>query len=177
MKRTRPTISTGTGDSGQTSLFCGGRVSKTDPQVAATGDCDELSTALGLAKAHCTHPARKEHIKAIQLDLITLMADISLNRYSEESQDFCIKPDRIEWLESLGKCIEDALPPLKDWDLPGADLESAALHMARTICRRCERSCLLVPEPHRASQTALLYLNRLSDLLFLLARSTSLPQL
>lgn len=174
--KNRPSISTGTGDSGQTSLFCGGRVSKTDLQVAATGDCDELSAALGLAKAHSTHAARRMHIEAIQLDLITLMADISLNRYVEETQEYCLKPDRVEWLETFGKVLEDALPSLKGWDLAGADPESAALHMARAICRRCERSCLAVPEPHRASQTALLYLNRLSDLLWLLARSTSLPE-
>jgi len=173
--KSKPSISTGTGDKGETSLYFGSRVSKTDPQIVATGDCDELSAALGLAKAHSTHAARKAHIEAIQLDLITVMGDISLNRYSDETHEFGIKPDRVEWVELLGKVLEDALPPLKTWDLAGSDPESAALHLARTICRRCERSCLAVPEAHRASQTALLYLNRLSDLLWLLARSTTLP--
>ena len=172
-KRSRPKLSTGTGDTGTTGLFHGGRVSKTDPQIVATGDCDELSAALGLAKAHATDPDLVKVLTEIQHDLITIMGDISLNRYAENTRPFGLREARIEWLEELGLRVENCLEQQTDWELAGENPTEAALQMARTICRRAERSALSVPEPHRASQEALLYLNRLSDTLMLLGRDAS----
>jgi len=166
----RPSLSTGTGDLGTTGLFKGGRVAKTDPQVAATGDCDELSAAIGMAKANSVDATLVRTLTTIQMDLITIMGDISLNRYAEESKDFALKSERVVWLEDAGAKIEDELIPQTDWELAGFNMVESALQLARTICRRAERSALAVPEPHRAGQNSLLYLNRLSDTLMLLGR-------
>jgi cob(I)alamin adenosyltransferase len=172
-ERARPKLSTGTGDTGTTGLFHGGRVSKTDPQIVATGDCDELSSALGMAKASSIDPDLVRILTTIQMDLITIMGDISLNRYAEESKDFSLHDERVTWLEETGARIEAKLEPQTDWELAGFNMLEATLQMARTICRRAERSALAVPEPHRASQSSLLYLNRLSDTLMLLGREAA----
>jgi cob(I)alamin adenosyltransferase len=169
-KNPRPKLSTGTGDTGTTGLFHGGRVSKTDPQIIATGDCDELSAALGMAKAATPDADMARMISLIQQDLVTIMGDISLNRYASEPKKFSLEQERLDWLEESGATLENQLAPQTDWELAGENPTEAALQLARTICRRAERSALTVPEPHRASKTALLYLNRLSDTLMLLGR-------
>ena len=170
----RPKISTGTGDDGETGLFYGGRVPKTDSQIGATGDCDELNAAIGEAKCRCSNPARKEILETIQKDLFILMGDISLNRYTKEAkEELQLQGSRVRWVEILGADIEAKLPPAGGWDLPGANPESAALHTARTICRRAERHILAVPTTHQASKNARTYINRLSDLLYLLGREAA----
>lgn len=188
----KPTLSTGTGDKGTTGLFCGGRVAKTDFQIIATGDCDELSAALGIAKAAAkveiesgtrldlaantklndkqTFQHIVKLIGAVQLDLITIMGDISLNRYTESGKHFSLDSARVTWIEEIGALIESVLPKQTGWELAGENSVEAALQLARTICRRAERSALAVPDAHRASNATLLYLNRLSDLLMLLGR-------
>lgn len=174
--RKKPSISTGGGDNGTTSLFGGGRVQKTHPQVVATGDCDELGAAIGLAKAFCRDLEQKKIYEAVQVDLITVMGDISLNRESDlagKGQAISLDAGRVEWLESMGSDIEKNVPPLRGWDLSGSNPESAALHLARTVCRRAERSVGGVPEAMRASKNTLLYLNRLSDWLWLAARAAA----
>jgi len=175
MKNKRPTISTGTGDLGTTALLFGGnnKVNKTDVQVIASGDCDELNAAIGLAKAFSTNEQRKATLEAIQNDLICLMADISCHPEHRKSlQDtMMIQTARIEWLEGLGVQLEQTAKPIKGWALPGHNPESAALDMARTVARRTERSMLNIPVGKRPTKNAGVYLNRLSDVLWLLARS------
>jgi cob(I)alamin adenosyltransferase len=164
-------IYTRTGDSGETALFDGTRVSKADPRVTAYGEIDELNAWLGLVCAQTTESDVKEQVQRIQRDLFALgarLADPS-HRIAGRVTKAAIATEDVERLEGWIDRFDGELPPLRRFILPGGCPAGAALHVARTVCRRAERAMTeLGPE---AFETELLhYVNRLSDLLFTMAR-------
>ena len=167
-------IITKTGDKGETSLMYGRRLSKADPRVDAYGSVDELSAALGLARSISTDKFLSDEIFAVQKDLIIVMGELATapsdrERYVKDGFHLTTSAmvDRITALiVDLEK--DESLYP-KDWVIPGANAVSAALDLARTICRRAERQIATVNDPN---PEILRYLNRLSDLCWILARAT-----
>jgi cob(I)alamin adenosyltransferase len=162
-------IYTRTGDAGQTSLGDGSRVPKTDPRVVAYGAVDELNSQLGVVLAAEPPPELSEPLAQIQNDLFDLGADLSVP-YTEGDRKLRIGQAQVDALEALCDRFNENLPPLKSFVLPGGTETAARLHVARTICRRAEIDAL------RASPVnplALTYLNRFSDLLFILARTAN----
>ncbi len=161
------------GDEGLTSLGDGTRVPKHDLRVAAYGTVDELSSVLGLALAHgIAEPIRSE-LLAIQNELFDLGADLCVPGTGGDR--LRIEPEYTARLERLIDRENDALAPLKSFILPGGTIPSAWLHLARNVCRRAERLvtelCDLPGEKERVNPEVVKYLNRLSDLLFVLGRA------
>jgi len=168
-------IATKTGDKGTTGLMYNRRVSKCHPRVEAYGSVDELNAALGLARATATHDFVKENLLAIQKDLVTLMGELAtavddLPRYQKDGYSL-VTPELTAKLDKLVTEIEAQKITFKGWATPGASTHSAALDVARTVCRRAERR---VCELHEAGQLQnaeiIIFLNRLADLLWLFAR-------
>ena len=165
-------IVTKTGDQGETSLMYGRRVPKNDPRVAAYGSVDELTAALGLARAFSQHNFVSEKLLAIQKDLIVVMGELATA--TEDQQRYVGDGFQItdaKMVDGLGETITElekdrSLYP-KDWVIPGANATSAALDLARVTCRRAERA---VSELKGANPEILRYLNRLSDWCWILAR-------
>ncbi len=157
------------GDAGETSMLSGERVSKADPHIAAVGDLDELSVALGFARL--AHPRRAETIKAIQKNLYQLSAMISFAG-DKPHERFQLEAGAVDALESLIDDIEKKLPPLKEFIYPGQTEAGCRLHQARVVARRTERGFALLPRQKR--DAAIPYINRLSDLLFVIARESDL---
>lgn len=161
-------ISTGTGDQGTTGLVGGQRVPKTSLRVAAYGAVDELNDALGLAAALATRPELREEIRLLQRDLFTVGADLSA---TEGVSTLRVTREMVARLVAREDELEAVLPPLRHFILPGGTPCAAALQVARSAARRAEREgWRLHEEEGPVSADALVYLNRLSDLLFLLAR-------
>jgi len=167
-------IYTKTGDGGQTSLFDKSRVSKADPRVDAYGDVDELNACLGAARAACTAADLSDGLAAIQKDLFALgarLADPSA-RIAERVTKAAVRSTDVERLERLIDTLEAELPPLRRSILPGGGTCGAWLHVARTVCRRAERAmvALRAAEEAAVEPALIIYVNRLSDLLFVMAR-------
>lgn len=168
-------IATKTGDNGTTALMYGRRVPKNHPRVEAAGSIDELNAALGLARAAAKYSFIADNLLRIQQDLITLMGEIAvssedLDRYLKDGFTL-VTPAMTAKLDALVKDIEDQKVSFKGWATPGALPEAAALDMARTICRRAERRvCDLRDTGELRNDEILIFSNRLSDLLWLLAR-------
>ena len=169
-------IVTKTGDTGETSLMYGRRVAKTDARVEAYGCVDELTSALGLARALCDHDFIREQVLAVQKELITVMGELAtgapdIARYVKEG--FQVTTSAM--VDRIGSVIvemekDKSLYP-KDWVIPGASPGSAALDLARTACRRAERKAVEVAGTDPGFNPEILrYLNRLSDFCWLLAR-------
>lgn len=163
-------ISTGTGDKGTTGLVDGSRVPKTDLRIVATGDVDEANAALGLAVAHATGLA-VETLRVFQRDLFTLGADIASPTGTPGA--LRISEADVKRVETLTDKLEAQLPKLNRFILPGGCHLAAHLHHARTVSRRAERSVWALAEKDTLNPHALVYLNRLSDCLFLLAREAN----
>jgi cob(I)alamin adenosyltransferase len=163
-------IYTKTGDSGQTGLGDGQRVSKDHPRVAAYGDVDELNAVMGLLHAHMTDGPERDLIRLIQNDLFDVGADLCVPLVAGETGGLRILPTQYERLEKAIDLYNDRLTPLKSFILPGGSIASAWLHLARTVCRRAERSIVTMLATEAINPAALIYLNRLSDLLFVLGR-------
>ena len=167
-------IYTKTGDGGETSLFDKSRVSKADPRVAAYGDVDELNACLGAAGAACTAADLSDALAVIQRDLFALgarLADPS-SRIAERVTKAAVRSTDVERLERLIDTLEAELPPLRRFILPGGGTCGAWLHVARTVCRRAERNVVGLG-PDAVEPLIVHYLNRLSDLLFVMARATN----
>jgi cob(I)alamin adenosyltransferase len=168
-------IYTRTGDAGETSLFDGTRVPKGDPRVDAYGEVDEVNAWLGLARAHLVgYEAIDAPLVQIQRDLFALgamLADPS-RRIADRVTKAALTDEDVNRLERLIDELESALPPLRRFILPGGAAAGAALHVARTVCRRAERRMVSLDPP--PDPTALRYVNRLSDLLFVMARSANM---
>lgn len=164
-------IYTRTGDAGDTGLFDGTRVAKNDPRVAAYGEVDELNAWLGLARAEIAEPDLAEMLQQIQRDLFALgarLADPS-RKIAARVAKAAVASEDITRLEGWIDRLESELPPLRRFILAGGSRGGAALHVGRTICRRAERT--IVALGHDAIEPQLLgYVNRLSDLLFVMAR-------
>src|SRR5437899_10208511 len=167
-------IVTKTGDEGKTSLMYGRRVAKNDPRVEAYGSVDELTAALGLARAVCDDKFVGEQIFAVQKDLIKVMGELATlpedrQRYLKDG--FQVTDAKmVDWVTAVIVDLEKdkSLYP-KDWVIPGASAVSAALDFARTSCRRAERQVATLKDPN---PEILRYLNRLSDWCWILARAT-----
>lgn len=166
-------IYTKTGDTGQTALFGGGRVEKDHPRVEAYGDVDELNACLGMARSVELMPRIDEVLVPIQRDLFSigaLLATPNRDKMREQLQKARIDEGRITELERAIDECERELEPLKSFILPGGTPKSSALHVARTVCRRAERRVVALNREVQLPDLVVIYLNRLSDLLFMLAR-------
>lgn len=164
-------IYTRTGDKGDTGLFGGARVPKDDVRVEAYGTVDETNAALGMARSHSSSPYVQRVLDELQADLFTLGAELASVPGTEAKLGIALLGDAD--VERLERAIDDAeapLPPLKNFILPGGPPEVAALHFARTVARRAERRVLTLARVETVRGAALVYLNRLADLLFVLAR-------
>lgn len=170
MRLTR--IYTRTGDDGATNLAGGGRVGKDDPQVDACGDVDELNSALGAALAAGVVDELAASLRRVQSELLNLGGELSLIGAPEGRRppQPLIQPRHIEALERECDHFNSSLGPLSDFILPGGAPGAAALHLARVICRRAERKVVALSRRVPTSPDILRYLNRLSDLLFIMAR-------
>jgi cob(I)alamin adenosyltransferase len=168
-------IATKTGDSGTTALMYGRRVPKNHTRVEACGAVDELNAALGMARATATDDFVIRNLLVIQKDLIPLMGELGvlpedLQRYVKDGY-LPVTPAMTAKLDALVKEIESQNISFKGWATPGATLHSAALDVARTVCRRAERRvCALKESGSPVNPEIVIYLNRLSDLLWLFAR-------
>lgn len=167
-------IYTKSGDTGDTGLGDGSRVAKDHPRVEAYGCVDELNAVLGLVVAYCPESAVRESLLAIQNDLFDVGADLCVPPTEGEAAGQCLRVTAVqaERLERLIDAANDRLSPLRSFILPGGSVVAAWLHLARTVCRRAERT--VVTLMHQSGEVVnpqvLIYLNRLSDLLFVLAR-------
>ena len=167
-------IYTRTGDSGDTGLFDGTRVAKSDPRVSAYGDIDELNAGLGLARASGVDDQISSMLEQIQRDLFALGARLAdpAKKIAGRVTKAAVTPDDIARLEGWIDQLESELPPLRRFILAGGSPGGAALHVARTVCRRAERG--MVGLGADAFEPELLvYVNRLSDLLFVMARAVN----
>ena len=168
-------IATKTGDAGDTGLMYNRRVSKCHPCVEAYGSVDELNAALGQARATTAHASVRANLLAIQKDLVTLMGELAtgvedLPRYVKDGFSL-VTPELTAKLDQWVKAIEAQKISFKGWATPGSSQSSAALDVARTTCRRAERRVCAVQEAGSLrNPEIIIYLNRLSDLLWLLAR-------
>ena len=166
-------IYTKTGDRGETGLFGGGRVSKDDPRVEAYGDVDELNAVLGLARSLELMPRIDELLVPVQRDLFSLGALLATpqpDKMKQQLEKARIDEARIEQLERAIDHGEQELEPLRAFVLPGGTPKSATLHVARTVCRRAERRVIALQREAEVPPVVIKYLNRLSDLRFVLAR-------
>ena len=161
------------GDRGETSLGDGSRTSKLDPRVVAYGVVDELNSQLGLALAlRDLHPALRGPLERIQNELFDLGADLSVP-YAEGDGKLRIEQAAIDRLEEDCDAANEPLAELKSFVLPGGSEHAARLHIARAVCRRVEREVLAASRERPVNPLAPVYLNRLSDLLFILARAAN----
>ena len=162
-------IYTRTGDDGSTGLLVGGRVSKADLRIAVCGALDELSCALGVARAARPSSTTDRALATIQRRLFELGADVAhpgapANR---------LEPSVIHWMESEIDRLSAELPALENFILPGGHGPGAHLHLARAVCRRAERETVRLAQNEQLPANGLVFLNRLSDFLFVLARAAN----
>jgi cob(I)alamin adenosyltransferase len=167
-------IATRTGDDGSTGLMYGRRIGKAAVRVEAYGTVDELNAALGMARAHATLPLVRDNLVAVQKQLVALMGELAvapgdLARYRSTDKYPKLEEGALRHLDDLVAQIEGEKIIFDGWATPGASVASAALDVARTVCRRAERR---VVELSEAGGLTIRYLNRLSDVLWLLARYT-----
>lgn len=168
-----PKIYTKTGDDGRTALFGGGRVGKDDRRVEAYGDVDELNAVIGAARSVDMMPRIDEVLAPVQRDLFSigaLLATPHPEEHKKQLEKARIGDKRIAQLEQAIDDGEAELEPLKAFIMPGGTPKAAALHVARTVCRRAERAVVRLRNDEEVPPIVVVYLNRLSDLLFVLAR-------
>ncbi|HIE55623.1 MAG TPA: cob(I)yrinic acid a,c-diamide adenosyltransferase [Chromatiaceae bacterium] len=158
-------IVTRSGDTGQTGLGDGQRVDKTSPRIAALGDLDELIAALGLITVNTANRQARELIEHTQQQLFDLGGELAV------PGSHTLAEQEVGWLEHQLEQLNQTLPPLQEFLLPGGNAASAHAQLARAICRRAERSLWRLSRTETLNSTSLKYINRLSDLLFVLART------
>ncbi len=172
-------IYTRKGDKGKTGLLSGGRIEKADPRVEAYGTVDELISTLGLAKTYASSRIG-EHIHSIQEFLFYVAAELATERDSpthDENELGSLRRasvDDVKELEHLADELSELLPPISNFIIPGGSPGAAFLHQARTVCRRAERRVLAFSKLHPVNPELIRYLNRLSDVLFVMARYSNL---
>ena len=172
-------IYTRTGDSGDTGLFDGTRVPKNDLRVATYGDVDELNAWLGLVRAAVGDAEIRQMLERIQRDLFAIgarLADPAHRIADRVAKAAAVGDDDISRLEQWIDALEVGLPPLRRFILAGGSSAGAALHVARTVCRRAERAMVTLEREHGRDAfepPLLVYVNRLSDLLFTMARAVN----
>ncbi|HEX2621184.1 MAG TPA: cob(I)yrinic acid a,c-diamide adenosyltransferase [Phototrophicaceae bacterium] len=163
-------IYTKTGDTGTTSLFSGGRVPKTHLRVEAYGTVDELNSVIGVARALGTSDQTNIRLEQVQNQLFHLGADLATPLDAKAEWVVRVDTATIDWLENGIDQMTAELPSLKQFILPGGTPAAAQLHVARTVCRRAERLVVALMDEEKIGEHPLVYLNRLSDWLFTLAR-------
>jgi len=168
-------IATKMGDGGTTALMYNRRVPKNHPRIEACGTIDELNAAVGLARASASDEYVRKQLSPIQNDLVGLMGELAtlhedLARYTKDGFSR-VTPEMVTKLDAIVTFVESQKVSFKGWATPGANLSAAALDLARTICRRAERRVYELQEQRQVDNPSILvYLNRLSDALWLLAR-------
>lgn len=165
-------IYTKRGDRGETDLLGGGRVGKDDRRVETYGEVDELNASLGAAAAASPHADLRDFVRSIQATLFSLGAYLASpdEARRERAAISGVGEDDVEALEKQIDALEGELEPLRRFILPGGSAAAAGFHVARTVCRRAERRAVELDRAEPLSPVALRYLNRLSDLLFVIAR-------
>lgn len=158
-------IYTRTGDAGKTGLADGSRVAKDAPRIEAMGDIDELNSTIGVLLAEPLPDALRDCLAGVQNDLFDLGGELSVPGHP------ILAAPHVARLEQALDGLNAALPPLKDFILPGGTRASALAHVARTVCRRAERRLVTLCKAEAVSELAVPYLNRLSDLLFVASRA------
>ncbi len=161
------------GDAGETSLGDGSRVPKTDTRIEAYGTVDEVNSVLGLALARGLPVPFDAWLARVQNELFDLGADLSVPLEDAKRDRLRVTSDQVDWLEERCDEANERLEPLRSFVLPGGTEAAALLHVARTICRRAERLVVALDAESSVNPEALAYLNRLSDLLFILARAAN----
>src|SRR5512145_1365315 len=159
------------GDAGETSLGDGSRVSKLDERIAAYGAVDELNAAIGVVLAAGCPPPIGDVLERVQNELFDLGADLSVPLEREDR--LRVTQAQIDALETACDRFNADLPELRSFVLPGGSGAAARLHVARTVCRRAEREAIGASRAHDVNRLTIVYLNRLSDLLFILARAAN----
>ncbi len=165
-------IYTRTGDEGTTGLLGGGRVSKSDRRLSAYGTIDELNAVLGVVRAAGVSSRCDEILLRLQSQMFHLGAELATPKTSHSATEV-LQDKVIAELEAQIDTLEKGLPPLKAFILPGGSPAAAALHLARCVCRRAERLVVALSEQAQVRPLVLKYVNRVSDLLFVLARTVN----
>ena len=160
-------IYTRTGDKGTTGMGDGTRVAKDSLRVAAMGDVDELNSVIGMVICKCAEGSVKQTLITIQHDLFNLGGQLTMPQYD------VITAARVLWLEKTLDAMNENLPPLKEFILPGGGEAATFCHLARTVCRRAERGIVALAKEFEFSEQIAAYINRLSDLLFVVCRVLS----
>jgi len=165
-------IYTKLGDGGETHLGDMSRVAKTHPRIEAYGDVDELNAHIGVALTIASMPSEYSGwLRRVQNDLFDVGADLSVPAHPQATRErLRVRANQITWLEGACDEVNATLEPLRSFVLPGGSPAAAQLHVCRTVCRRAERRALLVED---ANPEVVRYLNRLSDLLFILSRGAN----
>lgn len=163
-------IYTKTGDNGETSLFGGKRVWKDDLRIASYGTVDELNAVIGAVIAEINNVELNSVLVSLQNELFVIGADLATPLENTNSLIPRIGQNNIERLERIIDNHDSQLPPLKNFILPGGSKGASLLHLARTVCRRAEREVVALSKCEKINSSVEIYLNRLSDLLFVLAR-------
>lgn len=161
-------IYTGTGDAGETSLFSGQRVQKNHPRVVTYGTLDEMSSVLGVAISSSPAPETKASIIFLQRLVFDLCADLAT--IPKPGRTPRITAETVSWIEKEMDALTGKLPEIDCFILPGGSPAAAQIHVARTIARRAEREACSIPKKEPTAREPLVFLNRLSDYLYLLAR-------
>lgn len=159
------------GDDGSTGLIGGKRVPKNDPRVAAYGDVDETNAAIGVVIAGCNDDETVATLNRIQGELFVLGAELATP--TGEKPNLRVGESQVKQLEQWIDAASAEVAPLRNFILPGGTTTAANLHLARTVCRRAERAVVALSQTQPVGQWAIIYLNRLSDLLFALARQAN----
>lgn len=170
---TLSSITTRTGDGGETRLADGTRVPKTDPRIVAQGSVDELNSVLGVALCHVPPGGTADLLSAIQNDLFDLGADITIPEPAKTVQSLRVQARHLARLDAAIARVNEGLAPLSSFVLPGGSAAAAHLHLARAVARRAERDVWALAEAAPLNALIGQYLNRLSDLLFVLARAAN----
>jgi cob(I)alamin adenosyltransferase len=163
-------IYTRTGDKGETGLVGGARVSKDSLRVDAYGNVDELNSVLGVVRAHLTDKQLDELLAEIQVDLFVVGADLASTSDAQQRNIPRISQERIMAMEKTIDRLEAELSPLKAFILPGGGVTGSLLHNSRTVARRAERRMVTLGKAEPINEQVIPYMNRLSDLLFVMAR-------
>ncbi|MEW5790921.1 MAG: cob(I)yrinic acid a,c-diamide adenosyltransferase [Pseudomonadota bacterium] len=167
-------IYTRTGDDGTTGISNGSRLPKDHPRVAVMGSVDELNATLGMVLAEAVPKDVREVLSSIQHELFDLGAELSCPVLPADEEatkaKFCIQTRAVTWLEETLDHYNEQMSPLQEFILPGGTRAAATCHLARTVCRRAERELVTLAHTETVNPNNIAYLNRLSDLLFVLAR-------
>ena len=161
------------GDTGETSLFGGERVKKSAPRVVAYGEVDELNSVVGVARAELGHDDLRAKLETIQSSLFDLGGELATPGAARERKGPRVADADVAELEAWIDALETELEPLRNFILPGGSRAASFLHLARTVCRRAERAVISLAECEEIDALLVRYLNRLSDLLFVMARAVN----